>query len=106
MSIEFISGCPVNGCSNNKSKLTWHHHNCGYTETIDSEGIVRCKNGHNLGEFFLLTYKCAYHSNYFSYISELNYTGFMSAISVIAEFNPDLSAKLAEKLLKRYKKIY
>lgn len=51
---EFMSGCPVPGCPNNRTKLTWRHDNCDYRETIDSEGIVRCNNGHELGEFFFI----------------------------------------------------
>lgn len=46
--IDFQSGCPAAECSNIKNLLTWHHQDCGVTETIDSEGVVRCKSEHNL----------------------------------------------------------
>lgn len=98
-SIDFISGCPVSGCKNNKEKLVWEHYNCNYKETIDSEGIVRCKNGHTLGEFFLLKYRCGGHDNGFQYGS---YSQFAAALSIIAEFNADFSAKLTAKLLDAY----
>ena len=97
--IDFISGCPVSGCSNSKKKLTWRHYNCDYRETIDSEGVVRCNNGHTLGEFFLLKYKCGGHENGFQYGS---YSAFAAALSVIAEFNSEFSAKLTVKLLEAY----
>ena len=48
MIIDFQSGYPVAGCSNIKNLLAWHHQDCGATETIDSEGVVRCKSDHNL----------------------------------------------------------
>lgn len=99
LKIDFISGCPVNDCLNKNSKITWRHHNCGYRETIDSEGIVRCRNGHTLGEFFRLKYKCDGHSNGFQYGS---FSAFCSALSIIAEFNTDFSAKLTMKLLEAY----
>ncbi len=97
--IDFISGCPVAGCENSKAKLDWSHEDCGYRETINENGIVECKNGHNLGEFFLLKYKCNGHSNGFQYG---NFSAFAAALSVIAEFNTDFSAKLTEKLLQAY----
>ena len=93
---DFISGCPVAGCSNNKTLLTWHHHNCGATETIDSDGVIRCKSGHNLGEFFLLKYNCGGHSNGFQYGS---YSFFLAALSICSNFGADFAANLTAKLL-------
>ena len=40
--IDFECGCPVAGCPNNKELLKWTHDDCGASETIDSEGIVKC----------------------------------------------------------------
>ena len=98
--VDFESGCPVAGCSNNKSLLTWHHHDCGATETIDSEGVVRCRNGHNLGEFFLLKYSCGGHNNGFQYGS---YSAFLAALSICSNFGAEFAFKLTQKLMDAYK---
>ena len=104
--IDFESGCPVGGCSNNKNLLTWHHDDCGDTETIDCEGVVRCKSGHRLGEFFLLKYSCDRHQNgfqYGSYGSYGSYSGFLAALSICLNFRADFAFKLTQKLMDAYK---
>ena len=98
--IDFESGCPVAGCSNNRNLLTWQHHGCGSTETIDCEGVVRCKSGHELGEFFLLKYSCRGHQNGFQFGS---YSQFLAALSICSNFGPDFACKLTDKLLDAYK---
>ena len=94
--VDFESGCPVAGCSNNKSLLTWEHHNCGATETIDCEGVVRCRKDHNLGEFFLLKYSCGGHSNGLQYG---DYSAFLAALSICSNFGADFAFKLTKKLM-------
>ena len=94
--VDFESGCPVAGCSNNKSLLTWHHYDCGATETIDCECVVRCRKDHNLGEFFLLKYSCGGHSNGFQYGS---YSAFLAALSICSNFGADFAFKLTQKLM-------
>lgn len=98
---NFESNCPVRGCSNNRNLLTWHHHDCGATETIDQEGIVKCKDGHELGEFFLLKYSCEGHSNGFRYG---NFSQFLAALSICSNFGADFAAKLTTKLMDAYSK--
>lgn len=97
--VDFESGCPVGGCSNNKNLLTWHHDDCGDTETIDCEGVVRCKSGHRLGEFFLLKYSCGGHQNGFQYGS---YSAFLAALSICSNFGADFAFKLTRKLMDAY----
>jgi hypothetical protein len=97
--VDFESGCPVALCSNSKSLLTWHHHKCGATETIDSEGIVKCRKGHNLGEFFLLRYNCEGHNNGFQYGS---YSAFLAALSICSNFGSEFAFKLTGKLMDAY----
>ena len=94
--INFESGCPVVRCPNFRRLIKWRHHDCGATETIDSEGIVRCKNGHNLGEFFLLEYSCGMHTNDFRSGS---YSQFLANISICSIFGPDFACKLCDKLM-------
>ena len=97
--IDFVSGCPVAGCSNNKNLLKWTHHKCGAKETIDDEGIVRCNNDHNLGEFFLLKYSCSGHNNGFQ-CGEFSH--FLAALSICSNFGAQFSCKLTAKLLDAY----
>lgn len=98
--VDFESGCPVGGCSNNKNLLIWHHDNCGATETIDCEGVVKCRNGHKLGEFFLLKYLCGGHENGFQYGS---YSAFLAALSICSNFGADFAFKLTQKLMDAYR---
>ena len=100
--VDFESGCPVTGCSNKNTLLTWHHHECGATETIDCEGVVRCRKDHNLGEFFLLKYSCGGqdHNNGFQYGS---YSAFLAALSICSNFGSDFAFKLTQKLMDAYK---
>jgi hypothetical protein len=97
--LDFITGCPISGCDNARSKLAWTHDNCGSKEKINDQGIVRCIKCGNLGEFFLLKYKCSRH-NGFQYG---NYSAFSAALSVLAEYEPDFSSKLTDKLLDAWK---
>ena len=41
--IDFTNSCPVVGCENSKNKLNWRLYNCNYKETINENGIMRCK---------------------------------------------------------------
>ena len=50
---SFFTGCPVSGCMNNRKLIKWVHE-CGESEIIDQNGIVKCKNNHTVGEFYLL----------------------------------------------------
>ena len=93
--IDFITGCPISGCGNSDKKLVWTHADCGNKETINDQGIVRCIKCGNLGEFFLLKYKCDRHNGY----QYGNYTAFAAALSVLAKFNVEFSVKLTKKLL-------
>jgi hypothetical protein len=98
--VDFESGCPVGGCKNNRSLLTWHHHDCGATETIDCEGVVRCRKNHTLGEFFLLKYSCGGHNNGLQYG---DYSAFLAALSICSNFGADFAFKLTQKLMDAYK---
>lgn len=89
--IDFTNSCPVVGCENSKNKLNWRIYNCNYKEIINENGIMQCKNGHNLGEFLLLKYNFNGHSNGHQYG---NFSTFAAALSLIAEFNSEFSAKL------------
>ena len=98
--VDFESGCPVGGCPYNRNLLVWHHDKCGATETIDCEGVVKCRKGHTLGEFFLLKYLCRGHNNGFQYG---DYSAFLAALSICSNFGADFAFKLTQKLLDAYK---
>jgi len=98
-SVNFESGCPVAGCLNSKKLLRWHHHNCGAYETINSDGIVKCNNSHDLGEFFLLKYSCEGHNNGFQYGE---FSAFLAALSICSNFGADFAFKLTQKLMEAY----
>lgn len=98
--IAFKTGCPVANCENNRNLLYWRHYNCGAHETINSEGIVKCNNGHNLGEFFILKYNCSGHRNGFQYG---RYSEFLAALSICSNFSADFAIKLTDKLSAAYK---
>ena len=95
--IDFECGCPVAGCPNNKELLKWTHDDCGASETIDSEGIVKCKNGHNLGEFFSFKYSCREHDSKYG-----SYSAFLAALSICSNFGAEFAFKLTKKLLNAY----
>ena len=82
----FCSGCPVIGCSNSKSLIKWIHE-CGASEIIDENGIVKCKNNHIVGEFYLFKYSCGEHQ--FKYPS------------IGAHYDPDFLSKIM-KGINRY----
>ena len=96
--IDFECGCPVAGCPNNKKLLKWNHDDCGATETIDSEGIVKCRNGHNLGEFFSFKYSCGEHDSKYG-----SYPAFLAALSICSNFDAEFAFKLTQKLMDAYK---
>ena len=41
--IDFISGCPVEGCVNRKKLIRWKHNGCGGEMWIDEYGYIECK---------------------------------------------------------------
>lgn len=92
----FCTGCPVRGCGNNKSLIKWMHE-CGVPEIIDENGIVKCKNNHILGEFYLFKYSCGKHQ--FEYG---NFSNFLSAISICSHYSANFAFKIVEVLLNAF----
>ena len=61
--IEFISKCPVDGCSNN-DEIHWRHSGCDKKEYINCDGIIICTDcGHRMA-FYDCTFRCQSHQNY------------------------------------------
>ena len=94
----FCTGCPVRGCSNNNSSIKWIHE-CGASEIIDKNGIVKCKNNHIVGEFYLFKYSCGKHQFQYG-----NFSSFLGALSICSHYNPDFAFKITGVLLDNYKK--
>ena len=96
--MDFIMGCPVKGCSKNKELITWRCE-CGETETIDSDGIVKCKKGHNNGEFFRIRYDCKDgHGHQYG-----GFSSFLAAISICSNFGAEFAFKITKKIFEAYK---
>ena len=105
MSINFIAGCPIKGCPNKKEEIHWVHNKniCGYYETIDEDGFIRCNNGHELGYFYELEYRCYGHHDFKT--SNI-YQSYYSMLSILSDIpgNSDFVDKLIDVLKNARKK--
>ena len=62
--VDFICGCPVKGCTNEKSNIHWTCSKCGSYEKINEEGIVRCLKSNCLKcPLVCLNFKCEAHND-------------------------------------------
>ena len=92
----FYTGCPVRGCSNKDSLIKWIHE-CGASEIIDENGIVKCKNNHIVGEFYLFKYSCGKHQ--FEYGNLKNLIG---GLSLCKHFRAGLHVEIMKRILDTY----
>ena len=93
----FMTGCPVKDCSN-KGKLYKWVHECGASETIDRNGIVKCKNNHMVGEFYTFRYSCGSHAYKYGI-----YSSYLRALSICRNFKAEFAFSLTQKLMDAYK---
>ena len=62
--VDFICGCPVEGCTNTDDMIRWTCSKCGSYEKINEEGIVRCLKSNCLKcPLVCLNFKCAAHND-------------------------------------------
>ena len=103
--VDFIAGCPVKDCPNKKEEIHWRHNRdiCGSYEIIKENGYVKCKNGHDLGYFYELQYRCSGHHDF---KQGHNYQSYYSMLSIISDLpeNADLVDKLIDVLKEQRKK--
>ena len=59
--VDFICGCPVQGCSNAKTRLTWTHYTCGGYTKLSETGILRCAKCGRSSEFVNWNFNCGNH---------------------------------------------
>ena len=82
--IPFVTGCPVLDCPRSKNKddkCYWTHSECGSFETINDEGMIRCKKCGNIGLFVELEYKCRLHDDYYSPTTIQEFSAMLSILS-------------------------
>lgn len=97
--VEFITGCPIVTCSranNANDPCHWTHEKCGSYETIDNEGMIRCKKCGKLGCFVELQYKCRLHDNFHEPKTEQEFSAMLSVISSL----PGVSRGFTRNLMK------
>ena len=78
--VDFISGCPVGGCKNNKTSYRWRHFICGGHERITNQGKIKCLECGTNGLFIDWNFNCGAHD-----FKEASQQGFLSALSVLSE---------------------
>lgn len=61
--MQFISKCPVDGCTNTKD-INWEHTGCSLKEYINDEGYIMCPNCNKKIHFFDDGFNCGFHENY------------------------------------------
>ena len=61
--VEFVSKCPVDGCTN-QNEINWRHSGCSLKEYINSNGEIICTDCHRKGGFYEWKFNCGKHENY------------------------------------------
>ena len=61
--VEFISKCPVDGCTNN-NEINWRHSGCSLKEYINSNGEIICTDCKLKKGFYEWRFNCGSHENY------------------------------------------
>ena len=100
--VDFISGCPVQGCSNNKTSIHWEHSGCGGHETISEEGIIRCTRCGTKGIFLDWRFNCGNHD-----YQKGSLQGFLNAITILGNLNvsPLFLLKLTKSVTKQFENV-
>ena len=80
--VDFVSCCPVSGCSNNNrfTKLNWTHNNCGGYEKLNGLGNLRCIRCGTSGPIIDWKFRCESHE----YKKSSQY-GLMNMLAIFAE---------------------
>ena len=99
MIFNFESGCPIEGCPNKRKLISWKHGSCGAEQTIDCDGFVQCKNGHFLGEFYLLGYSCGEHQDF----GKQTISSILESLSVSPHYSAEFAFRIAHRLIQAYK---
>ena len=43
MKVNFVTGCPISGCQNNRERIYWRHEGCNGSFKIDVYGDLECQ---------------------------------------------------------------
>ena len=95
--VPFITSCPLITCSRNnnpKDPCHWKHVECGSDETINDEGIVRCKRCGSLGCFIEQEYNCGLHDIGYSPKTIQECAGMLSTLRVLTGASRNFIKKL------------
>ena len=100
--VDFISGCPVANCENNKRQIHWVHSSCGGYETISEDGIIQCKNCYTSGIFLDWSFNCGKHC-----YQKGSLQGFLNAITILGNLNvsPLFLLKLTKSVTRQFENI-
>lgn len=60
--VEFVSKCPVDGCTNNDN-INWRHVGCKKKEYINSYGEIICTDCGTKNGFYDREFNCGCHEN-------------------------------------------
>lgn len=60
--VEFVSYCPVDGCTN-FNLIHWKHDVCSSKEYINGEGYIICPKCNKKWNFFDFKFNCGVHEN-------------------------------------------
>jgi len=61
--VEFVSKCPVDGCSN-QNDCHWRHVGCHLKEYINANGEIICTDCGLKNNFFNWSFNCGHHENF------------------------------------------
>ena len=101
--VPFVTGCPVLSCPRSKNKndpCYWKHSTCGSSETINDEGMIKCKKCGNLGLFIELEYQCRLHDDYYTPCTIQEYSAMLSILADLSA-NRNMMKKLTKLVADR-----
>lgn len=102
--VPFVTGCPITSCRRYKNKYDpcyWKHSKCGSSETINDEGMIKCKKCGNLGLFIELEYQCRLHDDYYTPSTIQEYSAMLSILSDLTTANRYMMKKLTKLVADR-----
>ena len=76
--VDFVCGCPVDGCKNSKERFTWVHSGCGGYERLSEYGILRCVRCGRSSELVNWRFNCGAHD-----FLPASLQGLLSAFSIM-----------------------
>ena len=98
--VDFICGCPAEGCPNGRIKYVWTHYNCGGTENLSDKGYITCKRCSLSAPIIDWAFKCEAHD-----FKKASLQGLLNAFSIMGGV-PGVSMAFLLNLMEAVKKQY